>query len=147
MATNIRLHGLNLVAGDVATTVDFYRALGVDIPDENVWSTDSGPHHVTADSASDVDLEIDSAALAGAYDEAAARTDPVGSTLIGFGVDTREDVDRIHADLVGRGYTSRQEPEDAFWGSRHAIVEDPDGRPVGIMSPPDAARQAAPPVV
>ena len=37
--------------------------------------------------------------------------------------------------------TSQQEPYDAFWGARYAIVEDPDGNAVGLMSPIDPDRQ------
>ena len=39
-------------------------------------------------------------------------------------------------------------PSDAFQGARYAIVEDPDGNPVGLMSPIDAELRhlAAPPL-
>ena len=39
----------------------------------------------------------------------------------------------------------QQAPYDAFWGGRFAIVEDPDGNPVGLMSPNDPAMRTAPP--
>jgi predicted enzyme related to lactoylglutathione lyase len=32
-------------------------------------------------------------------------------------------------------------PWDAFWGSRYAIVADPDGNHVGIMSPSEPKRR------
>jgi uncharacterized glyoxalase superfamily protein PhnB len=32
-----------------------------------------------------------------------------------------------------------------FWGARYAIVEDPDGNHVGVMSPSDPDRRRAPP--
>jgi uncharacterized glyoxalase superfamily protein PhnB len=47
--------------------------------------------------------------------------------------------------MATAGYTSQQEPYDAFWGSRYAILEDPDGNAVGIMSPMDDAYRSAPP--
>jgi hypothetical protein len=40
---------------------------------------------------------------------------------------------------AGRSY-------DAFWGARYAIVADPDGSDVGLMSPIDEQRQTWPPV-
>jgi uncharacterized glyoxalase superfamily protein PhnB len=52
-------------------------------------------------------------------------------------------VDEIYADLASAGYTSQQEPYDAFWGARYAVIEDPDGNPV-IMSPLDPARRTDP---
>ena len=33
------------------------------------------------------------------------------------------------------GYAGLQPPHDAFWGARYAIIEDPDGIAVGLMSP------------
>ncbi|HEY1315587.1 MAG TPA: VOC family protein [Gaiella sp.] len=50
-------------------------------------------------------------------------------------VPDRETVDRLHADLTGAGHPSRQQPVDAFFGPRYAIVEDPDGNLVGLKSP------------
>ncbi len=39
------------------------------------------------------------------------------------------------AELTAVGYRARQPPFDAFWGARFAIVADPDGNDVGLMSP------------
>ena len=50
---------------------------------------------------------------------------------------TREEVDEIYARLTDAGAKAQQSPIDAFWGSRYAVVEDPDGNAVGIMSPPE----------
>ena len=36
---------------------------------------------------------------------------------------------------------------DSFWGARYAIVEDPDGIAVGLMSPISAKHRAPPPAV
>jgi uncharacterized glyoxalase superfamily protein PhnB len=36
-------------------------------------------------------------------------------------------------------------PYDAFWGARYAVVADPAGISVGIMSPADDAGRTAPP--
>jgi predicted enzyme related to lactoylglutathione lyase len=38
-----------------------------------------------------------------------------------------------------------QPPYDTFCGARYAILLDPDGNYVGLMSPPDPARRSAPP--
>ena len=45
------------------------------------------------------------------------------------------------ASLAAEGVPVQQEPYDAFWGARYAVVSDPDGNAVGIMSPVDAARR------
>ena len=65
---------------------------------------------------------------------------------LGFQRPTREDVDRMYGEVTGAGYQGRQKPYDAFWGARYAIVADPDGNDVGLMSPIDEQRRTWPPV-
>src|SRR4051812_5926165 len=136
------LDQVNLVVRDMAATVEFYRRLGVEVPDPG------GPwrmHHREAQAGGGpggVSLEVDSAVSARTGDQS-SEGQPV--VMLGLRVPDRDAVDRIHADLTGAGYASQQVPFDAFWGSRYAIVEDPDGNPVGLMSPPDAAHRSAPP--
>ena len=57
----------------------------------------------------------------------------------------RDTVDRLYADVTGAGHPGVQPPFDAFWGGRYAIVADPDGNQVGLMSPIDEARKTWPP--
>ena len=84
-------------------------------------------------------LDIDSQAFAQVWDQGwpAERT----GAVISFGVRDRDTVDRTYADLTGAGYIGQQPPFDAFWGARYAVVEDPDGNAVGLMSPIDPARR------
>jgi uncharacterized glyoxalase superfamily protein PhnB len=51
------------------------------------------------------------------------------------GVPTRDAVDDLYREMVSAGYRGLQEPWDAFWGARYAVIEDPDGIGVGLMSP------------
>ena len=143
---DLTFDGLNLVAEDVEATLAFYRRLGVEIPETAVWRTDTGPHHVQAP-VGDADVDIDSRALAAAYNQGFDPNDPVARTLIGFRVATRDAVDSLYAELTGAGAAGLQEPHDAFWGARYAIVRDPDGRSVGFMSPIDPSKRSAPPQV
>lgn len=64
---------------------------------------------------------------------------------LGIMVKTRASVDESYADLLAAGHHGRQPPYDAFWGSRYAVVEDPDGNPVGLMSPSDDSKRTPPP--
>jgi hypothetical protein len=57
----------------------------------------------------------------------------------------RRAIDEVHADLTGTGYPGRHPPYHAFWAARHAIVEDPEGNPVALMSPVDAELRHWPP--
>ncbi len=71
---------------------------------------------------------------------------PGGSGLVvGFKVDSRQEVDALVAALVADGVPVQQEPFDAFWGARYAVVSDPDGNGVGIMSPVDPALRSEAP--
>jgi uncharacterized glyoxalase superfamily protein PhnB len=71
---------------------------------------------------------------------------PTGGSrvVLGFSFPSREAVDERYADLVGAGYAGRQPPYDAFWGARYAIVQDPDGNDVGLMSPIDPTKRSVP---
>jgi uncharacterized glyoxalase superfamily protein PhnB len=140
------LNGLNLVARDMEATLTFYRQLGVDIPVERIWRTETGIHHVQASTPDGLDLDFDSEELATSYN---AGWTPVAAAqaVIGFSLNTREEVDERYRELVAAGYTGLQAPYDAFWGARYAVVEDPDGRHVGLRSPVDPAHKAAPPSV
>jgi uncharacterized glyoxalase superfamily protein PhnB len=63
--------------------------------------------------------------------------------VLGFRLASRESVDALYEELTGAGYRGAQPPYDAFWGARYAIVADPDGNSVGIMSPSDPERRSA----
>jgi uncharacterized glyoxalase superfamily protein PhnB len=140
------LNQLDLVVGDMEATLAFYRALGVDIPEEAVWRTASGAHHVDLTMPSGFVVHFDSAKLARVYD--AGWKPPTGSgtrTVLTFPVETREQADKLYEKLVALGHASSQPPYDTFWGARSAIVEDPDGNHVGVMSPSDPTRRGGPP--
>ena len=135
------LDQVNLVVSDMDASVAFYRRLGVDLPG---WDPEWDRHHRSAKDTGGFDFDLDSVAFARQWDEGW----PGGPGLvISVKVASRDEVDRLYADLTGAGYRGQQPPYDAFWGSRYAIVEDPDGNPVGLMSPrdPEQAREATPP--
>lgn len=141
------LHQLNIVSGNPEASIAFYRRLGVHIPDEQVWRTASGVHHVSAEGGSpeDFDLDIDSAQVWNAGWR--GREDLAGRVVVGFRVASRGDVDRLYGKMTAMGYRGLQAPYDAFWGARYAVVEDPDGIAVGLMSPISAGHRAPPPEV
>ena len=67
---------------------------------------------------------------------------PGGSGIVlGFRTPDRESVDRLFAELTAAGAPAQQEPYDASWGSRFAVVTDPDGNSVGLMSEPEPDRR------
>jgi catechol 2,3-dioxygenase-like lactoylglutathione lyase family enzyme len=126
--TRPTLNQLNIVSGNVDASIAFYRKLGVDIPDPRIWRTATGVHHVWNKGW-------------------AGRKDLAGRVVVGFSVGSREEVDRLYGEMTAAGHRGLQAPFDAFWGARYAIVEDPDGIAVGLMSPISANRRSVPPEV
>jgi catechol 2,3-dioxygenase-like lactoylglutathione lyase family enzyme len=135
------LHMLNLVVGDLPASLDFFRRLGIAVPP----GEDAAGPHVQLKMPGGFSLELDTAESARLW-HAGWRADPESvRVVIGFSLPGREAVDERYAELTAAGYAGRQPPFDAFWGARYAIVADPDGNDVGLMSPVDEVRRAWPP--
>jgi catechol 2,3-dioxygenase-like lactoylglutathione lyase family enzyme len=132
---------LNLVVSDMAATLEFFRRLGLEVP----AGPDPPGAHVQLRSRSGFSLELDSADSARLW-HAGWRADPASvRAVIGFALASRAEVDERYAELTASGYAGRQPPFDAFWGARYAIVADPDGNDVGLMSPIDESLRSWPP--
>ncbi len=135
----IRLDQINLVVSDVDATRAFYAHLGVafDDPADAFWAE----HHISAVDVP-LDLDLDSTAFASKWNAGW----PGGSgAVLGFKVNRRDEVDSLVETLAAQGVPVQQPPYDAFWGARYAVVSDPDGNSVGIMSPVDPDRRSPPP--
>jgi uncharacterized glyoxalase superfamily protein PhnB len=133
---------VNLIARDVAATLNFYCTLGLPIAAGS--SGEGGFVHINAQSGGGAQLDIDNLGLAGAYDADWRRPGGGQTVLLGFDLLSRQAVDDYYSRLVTSGSRGVQPPYDAFWGSRYAIVEDPDGNAVGLMSPRDGPRSWPP---
>jgi catechol 2,3-dioxygenase-like lactoylglutathione lyase family enzyme len=138
----LRLDQVNLVVRDVEASRTFYARLGLDFGEarDPVWAD----HHVSAPHTEHVplDVDLDSTSFVRKWDQGW----PGGPGLVlGFKVDGRAEVDELVASLAADGVHVQQEPFDAFWGARYAVVSDPDGNGVGIMSPVDPDRRTEPP--
>jgi uncharacterized glyoxalase superfamily protein PhnB len=134
-----RLEQVNVVVGNMDAMVTFYEKLGVDVRESSPrWAA----HHRSTGNDDGVDLDLDSETFASVWDSGW----PGGSgVVLGFRVEDRRTVDRTYDELTAAGYVGPQPPNDAFWGARYAIVADPDGNAVGIMSPVDEGLRTAPP--
>jgi uncharacterized glyoxalase superfamily protein PhnB len=137
---------VNLVTRDMDATLAFYRRLGVTVREgSSDWPPGTGARHVDVTMPGGLHLEFDNLEMAKIW-HAGVRSEPddASGTVLGFTLPSREAVDTQYAQLTGAGYASRQPPYDAFWGARYAIVQDPDGRDVGLMSPIDPERRSTP---
>lgn len=133
---------INLVVRDMQAMVQFYEHLGVvfrtTLPE---WER----HHRTlsADNMpAGFDFDLDSQAFVMEWNAGwpEGRTGPV----FGFGLHSAEAVDEAYRELTESGYDGQQSPWDGFMGARYAVVSDPDGNSVGLMSPIDPARTRMP---
>ena len=133
----LALSQLNIVVTDMSAALDFYRRLGWEI---ELASDD----HAVANLPDGPSVAFDRVGFVSMWDSGYAGQTG-GSTVLGISVEGRDAVDELYAELVTAGHPGRQPPYDAFWGSRYAIVEDPDGNPVGLMSPRDDEHRSWPP--
>jgi catechol 2,3-dioxygenase-like lactoylglutathione lyase family enzyme len=131
---------INLVVHDMHEMVEFYERLGVAIaPSIEPW--DRHHRNITADEG--IDFDLDSTSFAAQWNEGW----PAGKVgaVLGFRLESPEAVDATYADLTSAGYAGQQPPYDGFMGARYAVVADPDGNSVGLMSPRDLTRATIPP--
>jgi len=139
---SVTIGKISVVARDLDASIAFYRRLGVSVPDV-VGQPDEGRHAVADNGATE--LALDDTALARVYDARRRAGEDVPSLLLTAQLPSREAVDATYADLVTAGYRGVQVPWDAFWGSRYAIVLDPDGNAVGLEGGRDDVRRQWPP--
>src|SRR3954469_855566 len=112
------LNLVTLVVKNMDASVAFYRRLGVSVPDgEPPWDS----LHRSA-STGGMSLDFDSASFARTWNAGARAED---TAIVGFQLPTREAVDKAYNDLTSDGHPGQQEPYDAFWGARYAVVQDP----------------------
>ncbi len=135
------INQFNLVVGDMASSLAFYRLLGLDFGE-----TDPSSFHCSARTENGFTLDLDVREFATVWNEGWPTSPGGGMGVLGLGVSSRETVDDLYGRVAAAGYRTQQPPYDAFWGARFAVVEDPDGNAVGLMSPVDPERRGpAPP--
>lgn len=125
------LDAIGFVVDDLDATLGFYRALGVDIPEQ-----EGG--HVEATLPSGIRLMWDTRDVILSFD--ASWTPPSGGhrAALAFSCADAEEVDSVYAAMIAAGYTGHLAPWDAFWGQRYATLHDPDGNPVDLYAQLDA---------
>jgi len=130
---------VNFGVKDMDATVAFYRRLGL------TFDAEPGAEHVAIVFPGGEYFEFDTIEFLPKWDSG-WNGSTGGNTVLGFAVPTRDEVDEIYRDMTEAGYRGHQPPYDPFWGARYAIIDDPDGNPIGLMSPIDAERRFWPPV-
>ncbi|MBU8712932.1 MULTISPECIES: VOC family protein [Brevibacillus] len=122
----IKLDMVGIVVQDMKKALDFYRTLGLAIPEEA-----NGEHHVEV-AQDGVRLAFDTVEIAksvyGGWEPASGHR-----IELAFLCEDAAALDALYAKIVERGYESHREPWDAVWGQRYAIVKDPDGNLISLF--------------
>jgi catechol 2,3-dioxygenase-like lactoylglutathione lyase family enzyme len=121
------LNYVGLVVADMATTLAFYRRLGLDVPADQ----DAAPH---AECTLPGGMRIcwDTEETIRSFDPEWKPAAGSGRSAIGFECATPAEVDEVYESMVSAGYDGHLAPWDAFWGMRYAVLHDPDGGGVDL---------------
>ena len=123
-----RLDLIGLVVKNMASTLRFYRLLGLEIPS-------------TADTDDHVEIVVGGMRVA--WDElemirsfSPGWIEPIGHRMgLAFLCDSPADVDALYDKVIKAGYHAHKAPWDAFWGQRYAQVKDPDDNVIDLFAP------------
>ncbi len=120
---------IGVIATDLAATLDFYRLLGLDVPDDA-----ESESHVEIPLSDGLRLMIDPVETIERFSTYEPAT---GGRNVGFAFrcDSPADVDATFESITAAGHPAKEAPFDAFWGQRYATVLDPDGNPVDLYAP------------
>jgi catechol 2,3-dioxygenase-like lactoylglutathione lyase family enzyme len=119
---------MGLAVRDMATTLRFYRLLGMEIPE----SADQ-EGHVEVKLPGGFRIAWDTLEVIHSFSpEYELPTTPQPG--LAFLCDSPAEVDEVYAKLIAAGYHGDLEPWDAFWGQRYATVVDPDNHTVDLFA-------------
>jgi uncharacterized glyoxalase superfamily protein PhnB len=121
------LNAIGIVVSDMATSIRFYRLLGLDLPD----TPEEG--HVEASIPGGTRLMLDSEEVLRSFRSDWSRQ--TGNQVsLAFECSSPAEVDDVYARMTGGGFEGEKEPWDAFWGQRYAQLRDPDGVSVDLYA-------------
>jgi uncharacterized glyoxalase superfamily protein PhnB len=121
------LNAMGIVASDMARSLDFYRQLGLDVPD----TPDAG--HVNIPLPNGFRLMLDSEEEIRKFRPDWTRH-PGNQFSLAVQCDRPAEVDKLYSQMISAGYQGDKDPWDAFWGQRYAQLRDPDGVPVDLYA-------------
>jgi uncharacterized glyoxalase superfamily protein PhnB len=121
------LNAIGIAASDVRRSMQFYRLLGLELPE------DPADDHVEAVMANGTRLMFDSEEVIRSFLPDWERTDG-NQVSLAFECASPAEVDEIYARVVAAGFEGEKEPWDAFWGQRYALLGDPDGVRVNLFA-------------
>jgi catechol 2,3-dioxygenase-like lactoylglutathione lyase family enzyme len=121
------LNAIGIAASDMAESIRFYRALGLDMPDT------PGEGHVEAVMPNGVRLMFDSEEIILSFLPDWKRMDG-NQVSLAFECASPAEVDEVYARVTAAGFEGEKEPWDAEWGQRYALLGDPDGVRINLYA-------------
>jgi catechol 2,3-dioxygenase-like lactoylglutathione lyase family enzyme len=122
-----QLNAIGIVVSDAARSIQFYRLLGLDVPER----PDEG--HIDTFLPNGVRFMLDSEETVRSFRPDWKRE--TGNQLgLAFECESPAEVDEVYARVTAEGFHGEKEPWDAFWGQRYAQLQDPDGVPVDLYA-------------
>jgi catechol 2,3-dioxygenase-like lactoylglutathione lyase family enzyme len=124
-----RFDMIGIVATDLATSLSFYRDLGLDVPQPG------DQPHVEVTLPGGARLAWDTTDVVRSMDPHWEPASGGARMALAFLCDDPAEVDAVYARMVAAGHLGHLDPWDAPWGQRYAVLHDPDGNPVDLFAP------------
>lgn len=122
-----KLDMIGIVTGNLTASLDFYRKLGLPVPD-------SAEGHVECTLPSGLRIAWDTEENVRSFDPGWQPPKGNARTALAFLCASPSDVDSRYAALTAAGAHGHRAPWDAPWGQRYATVHDPDDNPVDLFA-------------
>lgn len=126
--TQPRFTAIGFAVADLARSLEFYRALGLDVPD----GVEAAPH-AEIPLAPGVRLLLDTHESIAGFDPGFTPENG-GHGSLAFECADPAGVDEAYERMIAAGAESHLAPWDAVWGQRYAVVLDPDGNGVDFYA-------------
>jgi catechol 2,3-dioxygenase-like lactoylglutathione lyase family enzyme len=129
MTGGLELFMVGVVVADMRRALEFYRRLGVTIPEDS-------------EELEHVEVKMSGLTFFLTTEQGNARWDPARRPITGDGyrivlefyLGSADALDAKYAELTGYGYTGHHDPYDVTPDTRFALVDDPDGNTILLSS-------------
>ncbi|GGF95981.1 glyoxalase [Rhodococcoides trifolii] len=119
---------IELVVVDMAASLNFYRALGLELSTD----LDAAPH-AELELPGGLKMAWDTVETIASFDPSFVKPEGSGMSLA-FECESPAEVDATYEAMTAAGYDGHLKPFDAFWGQRYAAITDPDGYGVDLFA-------------
>jgi uncharacterized glyoxalase superfamily protein PhnB len=114
-------------ASDLQRSLDFYRLLGLAIPEGDA-------PHIAVELPGGNTLSFDTDETIAGMHPGWAPSNETGRVALAFGLGSPAQVDELFDKITAAGHAGTLKPYDAPWGMRYATVSDPDGNWVDLFA-------------